>query len=82
MTADGYPQYAIDVTLDNGVTFSTLFSAAVGLPTVMTDELAAVAAVAIRNFNWQSLALTPVATSATVVVTRQDIVNTNVPLGS
>jgi hypothetical protein len=78
--ANDYPQYSINIALDNGMTLSTWFGAGTGFPTAVEDQLAVVAATALQNFDWSSLSLTPAATTATVALVRHDIVDTPVAL--
>lgn len=73
-----YPQYQLGVTLDNGMTFQVMFGPAPGLPQELEDALAAAAAAAIRDFGWTDVPVTPAATSAVVVLTRQDVTSTPV----
>jgi hypothetical protein len=75
-----YPQYQMAATLDNGMQFSVVFGPAPGLPPALEDALAAAAARAIRDFDWASTGITPTPTSAAVVITRQDIAGTDIPL--
>lgn len=81
MAAGDYPQYLVNVSLDNGVSFQSWISATSGLPQALEDQLAIAAAEAIRDFDWSGVTeLSPPATSATVTISRQDVTNTDVPL--
>lgn len=80
MATGDYPQYTITIALSNGMSITTWFGAAIGLPTAVEDQLAAAAAKALQNFNWSSLPLNPVATSAAVTLVRQDVAVTDIPL--
>ena len=80
MPLTDYPQYRIDVTLDNGMTFQSWISATSGLPQALEDELAASAASAIKAYDWASFQISPPATSATVILTREDITSTVIPV--
>ena len=75
-----YPQYHIVVQLDNGMSFTATFGPLPGLPLIIEDELAAVAAAAIRDYDWAALTVEPPVSSVIVTLTRENVVDTGIAL--